>query len=194
MKMKKLIFYHIGYSFVFLILFVLISCKENKTLSLYKDMINKKIHIIDSFPIRIGENFLNETEKKEIFLKNIKMIIIINGYCEFCFTQIEEWKDFILTLKLLDSSKITFLFYVYSLNYLPFNSYISTINFEYPIVYDTNNFFAKLNNIPDDNILNTMLVFNDTIRLSGNPILIPKMKKLYINYFKEIINNPDFKK
>jgi hypothetical protein len=164
---------------------LLTSCRQNTnydTGSLYKELINRKIDVIDSLPMKSGNEFLDSTAKNKFFSKNLKIVVIIDGYCSFCFKQLKTWKDSILTLNTFDKYNIPVLFYVHSNNYLPFNSYIKSINFEYPIIYDTTNCIASKNKIPDDNILNTFLLDNDTIRLIGNPVLRPKMKHIYREY------------
>lgn len=169
-----------------MILSSVISCKENSNKSFAKISLNRRINVIDSLPMISGNKFFNNEEKKELFSKRLKIIAVINGYCEFCFSQLQIWKDSIITSNVIDTSRVAFLFYIHSSNYIPFNCYLSSIDFRYPIIYDTNNYFAKVNNIPNDNLQNNMLLYNDSICIIGNPILRPRMKKVYIDYLNSV--------
>lgn len=58
-------------------------------------------------------------------------------------------------------------------------------NFKYPILYDPNKTFEKLNNFPKERALRTFLIdYNNVVRVIGNPINVPSL----INLYKKVLN------
>ncbi len=74
-----------------------------------------------------------------------------------------------------------FLFFIYADNYARFELMNKNeIEFEYPVVYDYNNEFAIKNKIPDDYLLNTMLIDGlGKILVIGSPLKSQEILKLY---------------
>ena len=92
--------------------------------------------------------------------------------------QLKEWKSII---NKFDEKKVKFLFFIYAENYARFELMNdSEIDFKYPVIYDYNNDYAIKNEIPDDYLLNTMLVDSTgKIIVVGNPLKSKEILKLY---------------
>ena len=175
---------HYNYIILILVCFIL-SCNPSKVDQVYNEYLNRKIFLIDSFIIKDRYRILNQTDKNKLFEKKLKFVVPIDGYCGICFSQLKVWNDSLLTINKFDTSKVSLLFYVHSLNYDPFNYYIESIKFDYPIIYDTNNYFAEINLLPNDNLFNNMLIVDNKIALIGNPVLRPKMTEIYIDFINQ---------
>lgn len=174
-----------SYNFIIVLVILLISsCKTSIVDQVYNDYLNRNIILIDTFIIKDRNRILTQSEKNNLFAKKLKFVISIDGYCEICFSQLKSWNDSLLRIDKFDTSKISLLFYVHGKNYDPFNCYIESIKFDYPIIYDTANYFVKINHLPNDNLFNNMLIVDNKIALIGNPVLRPKLAEIYLDYIK----------
>lgn len=117
---------------------------------------------------------------------NLKIVTRINGNCYPCLSQLKYWT------KLIDeiTSKFSVSFYIFIVanDYEIFNLINEKeMHFDYPVVYDHNDEFSKINRLPQNDIFHTMLLTRDNkIILIGNPIHNNVLKDLYI---KEILKH-----
>jgi hypothetical protein len=80
---------------------------------------------------------------------------------------------------------VSFLFVVHSLDYEQLDSDVKFLEFDYPLIYDYQNRFYKLNQFPQPPY-RTFLLDKDNYVLSiGSPMANPKIWELY----KEIITS-----
>ena len=139
------------------------------------------IHLPDSFNIKNLEKdsiYSFSTSKEFINSPGLRIVTSINGDCNACVNQLKEWKSIIEKFPV---EKVTFLFFVYAENYSRFELMNdSEIGFKYPVIYDYNNAYILKNKIPDDYLLNTMLIdSNGKIIVVGNPLQSKDILKLY---------------
>ncbi len=174
--MKNTLLFILGFS----LLSILCSGCNDKRIKTSIDLLEKDIVLIDSLDVRMHGKIASFDTVS--LIKDLRMIVIIDGYCGICFTQLEKWKSTLIQTNMVDTSKVDILFYVHAYNYIPFDSYIESIDFEYPIVYDTTNLISRINNIPENSVFDCFLLKFDTIVVVGNPILFPELQKVYKKY------------
>lgn len=160
------------------------ACTNSRTKqigSFMKDKKGKIIQIPDSISVKelnIDSTYSHYSSKEFINSKSFKIVTSINGDCHACVNQLTEWKS---VISKFSDSNVRFLFFIYADNYARFELMnMHEINFEYPVVYDYNNDFTTNNKIPDDYLLNTMLIdSHDKILVIGNPLKSQEILKLY---------------
>ena len=98
--------------------------------------------------------------------------------CTSCRLGLQQWKDLIDSCR-IQQWKISFLFVVHSNNYAMFEEAIKYFEFDYPIIYDHNNKFEKINRFPVEPYRTFLLDKNNKVKLVGSPINNSKMWELY---------------
>lgn len=99
--------------------------------------------------------------------------------CTPCKFQISKWQALIDTCH-QKQIHVSFLFIIHSSNYDELSVNLITHNFSYPMIYDIENRFNKLNHFSKDPTLHVFLLDKDNkIQLIGSPINNPKMWELY---------------
>ena len=124
---------------------------------------------------------------------DIKIVAYYNFKgCMSCrLKQLRSWELIIReieTLKQKDSIDINlvFIFGCESNNRIT-SEYINKYNFNYPIMYDKNRNFEKLNKLPTDDLYHVFLLNkNNQVLLVGSPIFSPKLWGKYKNRIKEM--------
>ena len=100
--------------------------------------------------------------------------------CMSCELQLNSWKDLIKTKDSLFHKNVVFLFFIHPYNRASLIELLEQYNFDYPICIDDGNVFSKLNNLSSNKVSHTFLLNrNGKIVAIGNPVLNPKVKKLY---------------
>lgn len=175
--------------FFFLILILLIGCKENSYKKNIKIYVDKTFIIPDTLTIKANNKLLNVKEINNLFSKPIKIAIFIDGDCEFCFNQLQDWKSLIYSNE-INSNYVSFLIYVHSYDYRAFDSYLADIKFEYPIIYDSKNIYFQNNQLTKGNVFNTVVLDRaNTVVLVGNPITRPEFRNIFIKKIVEMKND-----
>jgi len=106
--------------------------------------------------------------------------------CSSCQLGLSNWQ------MLIDSSNfqkldVSFLFIVHSSDFLNFDKEVLLYNFDYPIIYDYQNQFYKLNRFPPAPYRTFLLDKDNKVQITGSPINNPMMWELYK---KEITRQP----
>lgn len=173
---------------VFIIILTIIggfaACNDSRTKQISSFMKDKKgevIKIPDSISVKelnIDSTYSHYSSKEFVNSKSLRIVTSIDGDCHACVNHLKEWKS---VISKFSKSNVKFLFFIYADNYARFELMnMHEINFEYPVVYDYNNDFAINNNIPDDYLLNTMLIDSrGKILVIGNPLKSLEILKLY---------------
>lgn len=180
-KIIKIIFIQRYIIFIITFIIILLSCNkfENKNDLIVKKFQNAHIDLIDSlkyFNIKSG------WMQKPIMQKN-KIIIYLNGGCEDCIYELLYWKTIINEFK---KSKVSFLFYVNTLDMNQLIDKLKYMDFIYPVIIDTKNSFFIKNKLDKSKMYQVFLITNkNKIILIGNPIINKEIHNLY----KKTINN-----
>jgi len=190
---------HLKYS-VFMVLFAIFfqSCNSGKqqAKSVVDEWYQKEIIVPKKL---IFKSLGHDTVCSSIFKYRFKVLVYIDSVgCSACKLKLSGWKAIIDSCK-LKAYDITFLFVVQSNNYIAFEQKLYTDHFEYPIIYDPNNEFNKLNKLPKEEQFRTFLLDeNNRVVLISSPIDNAKMWNLYKTVlesktnvtFKQTINVP----
>jgi len=102
--------------------------------------------------------------------------------CTSCQLGLNNWKQMIDSCKIYRLD-IAFLFVVHSTDYDLFTYELLLSRFDYPVIYDYQNNFDKLNHFPKEPYRTFLLDKNNTVLLIGSPIKNKKIWELY----KEVI-------
>lgn len=162
-----------GRFFFFLnLVFLLLNCSK-PTNTNYKDIISnwKGRHIV--LP-ELKTNY-GTIDSNNVF----KLVTRINGDCYPCLVQLKIWSAFVNDVS--KEHKVSFYIYVYISDTLVYNELNrKEIHFNYPVIFDQNDQFKKLNNLNKNEIFHTMLLDHSNKEIIiGNPIINPKLRELY---------------
>jgi len=125
----------------------------------------------------------HDTTNMGLWDKSYKILTYVDSIgCSACQLGLHKWA------KLIDSCEqlqldVSFLFVIHSLDYEKLNDDVHFFEFSYPLIYDYQNRFDKINHFPPPPYRTYLLDKNNKVQLIGSPIDNPKMWKLY----KEII-------
>ncbi len=164
----------------------IIGCADSRTKQISSFLKDKKGDLIcmpDSFSVISLEQdstYSYSASKEFVDFPKLRIVTSINGDCHACVNQLKEWKSII---NKFPKDKVTFLFFIYAESYARFElTNDDEINFNYPVVYDYKNDYILQNKIPDDYLLNTMLIDSvGKILVVGNPLKSKEILKLYEN-------------
>lgn len=108
--------------------------------------------------------------------------------CTACKMKLHRWNDIIDEFKSIPDVDVQFLTIVNADSIDQITSILKQYNYSYPVAVDLDNTFADSNNLPDQPAYHTFLLDADNKVIAiGNPVLNPKIKKLY----KQIIMNDE---
>ena len=122
--------------------------------------------------------------------KTIKILTIINGDCSVCVDELKKWKELI---KRVDTSKVGFIFSVYSSDNLRGFKLLDRleIHFDYPYFIDKNKEFIIKNKFSENKLFQTLLLNNNNeVILVGNPTTNKTIHKLYFEEISKRSGNP----
>lgn len=152
------------------------SAKLDKT-DIVKEWIGKEIKFPSSFNKYLSNILPNDTSYFKIF------IYMDSIGCSSCKLNFIGWKKFINQIDTLTNKKIQFIFALQPKDIREIKIHAKLNQFEYPLYFDKNHDFDKLNKFPSDISLQVFLLDqNNKVLLLGNPIMNPNIKELYINY------------
>ncbi len=118
---------------------------------------------------------------------NLKLIISVNGECGSCIDKlkaVENFAEYVLSLY----SNISLLVFVNSKT-TSFNNFElmnqREIRFKYPIIYDLNNSYLKINKIPSNDFYKMLLCDeNDEIIMIGDFTAKNEVKEMYLKILR----------
>ncbi|MCL2074080.1 MAG: hypothetical protein FWH18_09170 [Marinilabiliaceae bacterium] len=170
--------------FFILAIFVLSSCKESqqkrseKIVSEWKD---REIIIPDNITFK---SLRQDTLCTYLWDKPYKIFTYIDSIgCTACNMNLYGWKGIIQLCK-QEQFDVGFIFAVHSSNYNSFDADIVMYSFDYPIIYDYNNDFDKLNNFPPAPYRTFLLDKDNKVLLVGSPIGNIEMWEKYKSSFQ----------
>jgi hypothetical protein len=113
-----------------------------------------------------------------------KLVTRINGDCYPCLVQLKNWSAFVNDVS--KEHKVSFYIYVYISDTIIYNDLNrKELHLNYPVLFDQNDQFRKLNNLHKNEIFHTMLLdHSNNVILIGNPINNIKLRELYVQTIK----------
>lgn len=175
-------------SFILLLLF---SCnnypQKQDMIDIVKEWSGKEIKFPSTF------NMDTYIKSKDKAISDYKIFVYIDSIgCSSCKLQLHEWKKFITQLDSISDKDIQFIFILHPKDIREIKIQAKINKFDYPLFFDKNNEFDKLNKFPSDISLQTFLLDqNNKVILLGNPIQNPKIKELYLNKILNKKNNKE---
>lgn len=180
------------YVYLLFLLFVLSFCKdvekENVT-ALVKEWMGKEIafpaHSIFTVQGKDTVNFILSSP-------NYKIVTYIDSVgCSSCKLKLASWKEFIYKVDSLTGEATPFLFYFYPKNRKDLQFEIKREDFSYPVCFDENDEFNRLNKFPSNIAFQTFLLDkNNKVVAVGNPIHNPNVKELYLRILTGVKDQP----
>ncbi|MDD4756209.1 MAG: hypothetical protein PHG29_09025 [Prolixibacteraceae bacterium] len=160
------------------VLTVCCSVKSEKTEyeSITEEWIGKKIILP-----RLSDRFK--------YNEKVKVVTKINGNCFQCIFRLELWSSFIDEIeKNCENCNIQYYFYISGADTSAFKTINdSIVQFNYPVIFDQNNSFYKLNKLLENSLYHTMLLDSlDKVLLIGTPLMNKKLQALYIDEIARI--------
>lgn len=142
------------------------------------ELLNKEI----LFPSNLSYIIIDTPIKYDIDDYDYKIITYIDSSeCTSCMMKLYQWENTMNELKSANQySSIGFCMIIGSTNNAEIKDIIHADNFPYTIAFDPDHNFMDINNLPSQGLNNTFLLnFENRIIAIGNPIINPKIKKLY---------------
>jgi len=186
-------------AFCSIICFVLFSACSNsvrKNESVVKEWMSKEIVIPRNI---IYKSVSTDTISKYIFNHSYKILVYIDSVgCSGCRLGLVEWKAIIDRCQ-SKGYDVGFLFVVQSSDYLKLEQKLEQKNFTYPLIYDVQDNFNRMNKFPKDDKYRTFLLDKDNkVVLIGSPIRSDKIWELYFNVLSKtkskIVSSETYKK
>ena len=153
-----------------LLCFFFCSCQES-TKKHYEKIVNewqgKEIIIPNDVTFK---SLRQDTLCSYLWDKPFKILTYIDSIgCTSCNMNLYSWKG-INQLCRQEQFDVGFIFVVHSSNYNSFDADVIMYSFDYPIIYDYNNDFHKLNNFPSAPYNTFLLDKENKVLLVGSPI------------------------
>lgn len=165
------------------IVIILISCKKEDVSNTVQSMIGKEIKIPLGMLCTMNGDSIN---RFDLLNRKTKVISYINeGDCMGCELSILlHWKRIIPEFNKYNTSVV---FIISTSNINKTNSALRQLSIDYPIFYDVEKSFFKMNDIIIDKRLNTFLISeNNEILIIGNPVHNKKIESLYFDEIKKL--------
>ena len=160
------------------VMFLLVSCntRERNQVQLVRAWQGKEIVYPDDFVYTVyGEDTIKTSEKSQFQIHSY----VDSIGCMSCKLKLGLWKSFIEELNAYYNVSILFVFQTEMSEETKY--ILKRYNFNYPIVFNKEDSFIALNNLPADDDFRTFLLDKDNKVLAiGNPIHNPKVKELYL--------------
>jgi hypothetical protein len=122
--------------------------------------------------------------------EKVKVVTQINGNCLSCISRLELWSSFIDEIRgTCETNNVQYYLYISGADTSAFKAINdSIIHFNYPVIFDQDNTFSKLNKLHENSLYHTMLLDSlDRVLLIGTPIMNKKLQKLYIDEISRIL-------
>ncbi len=169
------------YNFLFLLLLTLLSCKDvekERITHLVEKWSGKEI----AFPEHAVFTVLGkDTVDFRISDFQYKILTYVDTIgCSSCKLKLLSWKSFIKELDAV--ANVQFLFYFHPKSTQELLYTIRSNNFTYPVCFDEQDEFNRLNQLSSEMTFQTFLLDeNNKVVAIGNPIHNAKIKELYMN-------------
>jgi len=119
------------------------------------------------------------TANSALWNSTYKILTYIDSIgCSSCQLGLSEWKALIDSCN-LQKLDVSFLFIVHSSDFSHFDREVRLYQFDYPIIYDYQNQFHKLNRFPSVPFRTFLLDKDNKVQLIGSPINNPNIWDLY---------------
>ena len=167
--------------------FILCSCKESQkkqTERILNEWQGKEIIIP---PAVTFKHFGKDTLCNYLWDKPYKIFVYVDSVgCSSCQLGLQAWKGIVQN----HSRKIDlgFIFVVHSSNFNRLDTDVLILDFDYPIIYDYNNYFDKLNNFPPAPFRTFLLDKDNKVLLIGSPIGNIEMWEKYKSVMASVRN------
>lgn len=150
---------------------------ENNHHEIVGKWLGKEIHIPKQLKFQIIDSQLNFDFNDADF----KILTYIDSTgCSYCRMKLSEWDALINKLKATPDASVNFVMILNATNPKSAVRQLKKIGFYHPVILDENNEFADNNPVPNDIMCQTFLLDADNrIIAVGNPVLNPKVEKLY---------------
>lgn len=158
----------------------------HETKSRIDKLYGKTLVLPDTLNI-LYHNQLMPCKKTNLLHGELFIVSRISGTCARCVHNLKIWEEELINH--VDTSRIKFLFYIYSDDYKYFkNIFYPEINHDYPLLIDTKDSFIVLNKLTEyDSRFHTFLLDeNHNIKLVGSPLFNNEMKELYFREIEKI--------
>jgi len=182
--------------FLFINLFVLVfilSCNKSKN-SIVDDWYQKKIQIPEGLNFKSIDH---DTKRFQVLSHKFKILYYLDSLgCTTCRLKLSAWKSYIDSCK-FRGYDVGFIFVVEVRKVEEFENKLFMHHFTYPIIYDPNGEFDKINKLPKEEKFRTFLLdARNRVILIGSPITNDKIRKLYSEILGggKISNIDSFKK
>ncbi|NOU62034.1 hypothetical protein [Marinifilum caeruleilacunae] len=170
--------------FLFAIIIALtsIACKKQNTINeTIHRMIDSQIKNVDSLSIYYPKHYVYKPLDFDV-----KIYSIINGACNDCIMEFDEWSKFISQNEFSD--EVNYYFHIHAAEYKELENLFDTKGYTFFFVKDPKMKFIKINNLPKDKMFHTFLVSDNKIILVGSPLKNGPIKDLYIKTINRILN------
>lgn len=139
--------------------------------------LGKEIKIPEQLKFQIIDSQLNLDFNDADF----KILTYIDSTgCSYCRMKLSEWDALINKLKATQDASVNFVMILNATDPGSTVKQLKNIGFNHPVILDENNEFASNNPLPIDIMCQTFLLDADNkIVAVGNPVLNPKIEKLY---------------
>jgi len=144
----------------------------------FKDYNGKQIILPDSIMLIVNSKEIPLTYSNP---NSLRIVSYINGNCSDCLQRLYEWEklynDYQETLE-----DISLLLFITANNYIYIESIIEKNKFSFPVIYDTDNLYIKMNEFSVDFQFKTFLIDDSNkILCIGNPTSTPELRAVYLD-------------
>jgi hypothetical protein len=174
----------------------LIVCKENRirieVTEVLEEWTDKKIEFPKNIQCCIaGDDTLSSVCNK-LLEKDFKILLYVDSTgCSDCRLKLFEWQKIISESDSLFCDKVGFLFFFQPKSKKELSLIFEINDFSYPVFIDKNNTIYKLNKFSAKEQYQCFLLDKNNVVLAiGNPVLNPKIWKLYKDIIIEESYNP----
>ena len=171
-----------------LLLFLLISCKENKKeqfARLVQEWQGKEIVFPQDM---VFSRFVSDTVDYRVPDAEYKVLIYVDSVgCTSCKLQLPKWKELIAHTDSITNRTIPYLFIFQSKDDRELRYILKRDNFDRPVCIDRNSRLDKLNKFPQDITFQTFLLDRDNkVKVIGNPIHNLAVRDLYLKQIASV--------
>ena len=163
---------------------LLVGCSDKKFTNVIKQWQGKEICMPGSLHFK---SFGRDTTCNLLLSEPFRVLTYVDPEtCTSCQLGLTQWKGFIDLCEQLQLD-VGFLFVINSTDYPEFEYNLKMYDFSYPVIYDANDDFNKLNSFPKEQVLRTFLLdAENRVVIIGSPFKNRSIMNLYINTIKQI--------
>jgi len=153
----------------------------NKIYNDFEQLYGNTLILPDSLNI-LFNNKIIPCNESGVFIGEFFIVSRIGGSCSRCIQELKTWKEEFMNK--VDTSRLKFLFYIYTDDYRLFKNIIyPDIQIDYPLIIDKNNEFLFINHLPENDTRFHTFLLNENyqIILIGSPLHNRELETLYLN-------------